>query len=306
MMKNVSFLPLLLILLFSCKKNNPPPVISLFSADYKDLHLNSGFKNNNISINGADWSVEYVKDAISGEVFLDQGGQPVVLKALGSIELQNGWLKLERKQANDQLTLSLKENLSASPRKFLIGILSDGNRDQLLITQTRGQGYEIVKKEITEVSGSRKEYTNDEGLHAITVTNSAWVSKYMDISDIYKDVKYMSEFTSEDGDAFKWANTEDTSIFMGEITKDGQVYWSQNVLYKKGQSFESYVKTGGSKIEMLVQANTSIKARGKITYLSRESHYTFTIKNLSSGNTFDVSGIWKQKVPISTSTEVYE
>jgi hypothetical protein len=65
------------------------------------------------------------------------------------------------------------------------------------------------------------------------------------------------------------------------------------------------VKPGGTKIEMLVKASTSVRARGKITYLSRESHYNFTIKNLSSGNTFEVSGIWKQKVPISTSIEVY-
>lgn len=306
MTKRFFILPLLLISLLSCKKKVSQPEIKLFSADYKDMQLNSGFKNNSISIKGTDWSVEYVKDAVSGEVFLDLAGQPIALKGLGNVELQKGWLKLERKQANDQLTLSLKENLGTTARKFLIGILADGNRDQLSFTQTRGKGYTIVKKEITEVPGSRKEYTSEEGLHTITATNPDWVAKFVDISDIYKDVKHMSEFTSNDDDAFNWVNATDTSVFMDEIKKDGKIYWSQPVAYKKGQSLEPYVKTGGSKIEILVQANTSAKARGKITYLSRESHYTFTIKNSSSGNLFEVSGTWKQKVPISTSTELYE
>lgn len=294
----------MLVLLYSCKKDNSKPKVTLFSDEYKNLQLSSGFKNNSISINGTDWSVEYVKDAVSGKEFLDQAGQTVALKTTGSVELDNGWLTLERKQANDQLILSLKENLSASPRKFLIGILADGNRDQLAITQTRGQGYAIVKKDITEVTGSRNEFTTDEGLHPITVTNNDFIAKYLDISAIFKDVKHMSEFYSEDEDAFSWVNAQDTSIFMQEIKKDGTIYWSQNVPYKKGQSFEAYVKTG-SKIEGLVQANTSVRIRGKVTYLSRESHYIFTIKNLSSGNTFEVSGIWKQKVPISTTSEIY-
>lgn len=44
----------------------------------------------------------------------------------------------------------------------------------------------------------------------------------------------MSELSSEDDDAFSWVNTKDTSIFMQEIKKDGTIYWSQNVPYKKG------------------------------------------------------------------------
>ncbi|MEJ7560746.1 MAG: hypothetical protein WKF66_20715 [Pedobacter sp.] len=304
MIKQFFRLSIVLALLLSCKKDASKPKITLFSNDYKNLQLSSGFKNNSISINGADWSVEYVKDAASGKAFLDQAGQTVALKTSGSVELQNGWLKLERKQADDQLILSLKENLSANPRKFLIGILADGNRDELSIAQTRGQGYAIVKKEITEVTGSRNEYTTDEGLYPITVTNNDFIAKYLDISEIFKDVKHMSELSSEDDDAFSWVNTKDTSIFMQEIKKDGTIYWSQNVPYKKGQSFEPYVKMG-SKIQGLVQANTTVRIRGKVTYLSRESHYTFTIKNLSSGNTFEVSGIWKQKVPISTTSEIY-
>ncbi|MCX2584052.1 MULTISPECIES: hypothetical protein [unclassified Pedobacter] len=305
MIKRLSSLLLLLVLFIGCKKKDLPPEIKLFDDQYKNLQLNSGFKNNNFTINGSDWSVEYVKDALSGEVFLDQAGKPAILKSLGSVSLQNGWLKLERKQAGDQLILSLEENLSTHPRKFLIGILSDGNRGQLSFTQSRGQGYAIVNKQITEIPGSRKEYTTNEGLYPVTVTNNDWVAKYVDISDIYREVKHMSEFTSDDDNAFNWVNTQDTTVFMQDILIDNKVYWSQSVPYKKGQSLTPYVKTGGGKIEMLVKANSSVNVKGKITYLSRESDYSFTIKNLTSGNTFDVSGKWKQKVPISTSVEIY-
>lgn len=106
-------------------------------------------------------------------------------------------------------------------------------------------------------------------------------------------MKYISEFTSDNDDAFNWVNAKDTSVFMAEIKKNGEVYWSQSVPYKEGESFESYVKIGLNKIDMLVRANTTVRVRGKIIYLSRESNYNFTIKNLSSGNTFEVSGIWK-------------
>ena len=279
-------------------------MIEIFDPSLKNLQLNSGFKNNSIPINAAEWSVEYVKDAVSGEVFLDQSGQPLVLKGIGIVELQNEWLKLEKKQLDDHLILSLKENLTLNPRKFLIGILADGNRDEISFTQTRGRGYEIVKKEITEVPGSRIESTTEDGLHVITLTNNDYIAKYIDLYDMFKDVKHMSEFTSPVDDAFNWVNTQEIPIFLEEINKDGKIYWSKNVSYKKGQSFEPYLTVGGSKIEILVKANTSVKASGKITYLSRESKYTFTIKNMSSGNTFDVYGTWKQKVPISTSVEI--
>lgn len=304
MSKNLYIISVLILLLISCKKNNSEPKIEIFETSLKNLQLSTGFNNNSIPINAAEWSVEYVKDGVSGEMFLDQSGQPLVLKATGIIELQNKWLKLERKHPNDHLTLSLKENLTLNPRKFLIGIRADGNLDEISITQTRGRGYEIVKKEITEVPGSRIESTTEDGLHAITLTNNDHIAKYIDLYDMFKDVKHMSEFTSSDDDAFNWVDSRDTPMFLEEINKDGKIYWSKNVSYKKGQSFEPYLTVGGSKIEILIKANTSVKAKGKITYLSRESKYTLSIKNISSGNTFDVYGTWKQKVPVSTSVEI--
>jgi hypothetical protein len=268
--------------------------------------LYSGFINNGIPINAKDWSVEYVKDGVSGEMLLDKAGKPVVLDALGSVELQTGWLKLEKKQVGDLLTVSLKENFSADPRKFLIGIIADGKRDKLSFTQTRGKGYAIVKKEILEVPGSRKEYTSDEGIDAITLSNSSSTAKNMETSVIFKNVHYSSEFISEDYGAFDWMSSQDSLISMDEVVREGATYWAGKVPYKKGQTLEPYIKEGGSRESVLVQPYTSIKVRGEMHYLERECLYTFTVKNLSSGNTFEISGTWKQKIPLSPTTHFYE
>lgn len=295
----------LLFSLTACKKDNLPPKAGLFDADLKNVQLKGGFTDNGITINASDWSVEYVKDAASGEILLDKAGKPVVLNVPGSVELQSGWLKLEKKQGDDLLNLSLKENFSTTPRKFVIGILADGKRDELSYTQTRGEAYEIVKKEITEVPGSRKEYRSAEGIPAITLSNNTATARNMEMSVIFKDVYYRSEFSSEDYGAFDWLSAQDSLIFMDEIVRNGATYWADQVAYKKGLSLKPYIKYGGSRDELLVQPFTNIKVRGEMLYLERECLYTFTVKNLTAGNTFQISGTWKQKVPLSPTTYLY-
>jgi len=132
-----------------------PSETGLFSSEFKNLRLNSGFIDNGIPINAENWSVDYVKDAISGETLKDKTGKKMVLNAPGSVELLDGWLMLKRKQGENLLIISLKENFSANPRKFLIGISANGKRYELSFLQTRGEAYTIVKKEIREVPGSR-------------------------------------------------------------------------------------------------------------------------------------------------------
>lgn len=294
----------LIVSMSSCKKDDTKPKIELFNSDYKDVHLNSGLIDKGISIKAEDWSVEYVKDAVSGEVLQDKAGKPMVLNALGSVELLTGWLKLEKKQEDDLLTVSLKENFSANPRKFLIGIVADGKRDELSFTQTRGEAYTIVNKKVIEIPGSRKEYTSDEGIHAITLSNSSSTAKNMETSIVFKDVHYMSEFSSEDYGAFDWMNSQDSLISMDEVVREGATYWASKVPYKKGRSLEPYFKTG-SEEKLLVQPYTNVRVRGEMLYLERECLYTFTVKNLSSGHTFEISGTWKQKIPLSHTTNVY-
>lgn len=300
------FIASLIVSISSCKKDDSQAKTELFEPSYKDLELSGGFVDNSISIKAADWSVEYVKDAVSGAMLQDKAGKPMALNAWGSVELSTGWLKLEKKQAEDVLSISLKENFTASPRKFLIGILADGKRDELSFTQNRGEAYEIVKKEIIEVPGSRKEYTSDEGIHAITLSNNTATAKNMVTSVMFKDVHYMSEFSSDDYGAFDWVDAQDSLIFMDEVLREGAINWSGRVPYKKGQSLEPYVKEGGSRESVLVQPYTSIKVRGEVVYLERECLYTFTVKNLSSGSTFDISGTWKQKIPLSPHTYLYD
>jgi len=301
-----TFIASLIFSMSSCKKDDSQAKTEFFEPGYKDLQLSGGFVDNGIPIKAAIWSVEYVKDAVSGEMLQDKAGKPMALNALGSVELSTGWLKLEKKQSEDVLSISLKENFSASPRKFLIGILADGKRDELSFTQIRGEAYEIVKKEIKEIPGSRKEYTTDEGLHAITLTNNSSTAKNMETSDVYKDVHYISEFNSEDYGAFEWVKGQDSLLYMDEVVREGATYWAGKVAYKKGRFLEPYIKKGGSRESVLVQPHSSIKVRGEVVYLERECLYTFTVKNLSSGSMFDISGTWKQKIPLSPHTYLYD
>lgn len=110
------FITSLIVSLISCKKDDSEARPELFEPSYKDLQLSGGFVDNGIPIKATVWSVEYVKDAFSGEMLQDNAGKPMVLNAWDSIELLTGWLKLEKKQANNVLSISLKENFSASPR----------------------------------------------------------------------------------------------------------------------------------------------------------------------------------------------
>lgn len=291
------------ISLSSCKKDDIKPKIELFNPDYKNLHLNSGFIDYGILITAEDWSVEYIKDAISGAVLRDTAGKPMVLNAMGSVELLTGWLKLEKKQ-KDILTLSLKENFTANPRKILIGIVADGKRDELSFTQTRGEAYAIVNKKIVEIPGSRKEYNSADGIHEITLSNSTSTAKNMESSGIFKNVHYLSEFSSQDYGAFDWVTSQDSLIFMDEVVREGGTYWASRVPYKKGQSLEPYFKAGGGQT-ILVPPYTNVRVNGEVLYLERECLYTFTVKNLSSGHTFDISGTWKQKIPLSHHTKLY-
>lgn len=290
--------------IISCNKDDLNRNTELFNADYKDIQLNSGFSSNSIAIHSKEWSVAYVKDAFTGELLSDKEGNPAVLTAVGQVELMGSWLKLEKTDQNNLLTMSLKENFNRIPRKFSIGIVADGNQDELSFTQNRGETYEIIKKEIIEVPGSRKEYKSNEGCGIIQLNNHTSRAKNMETTSIFKDVKYISEFTSTDQDAFSWMNTPDSLIFMGEILKDGVTYWSKQVPYKEGRYLESYMNDG-SKQEVLVEPYTTIHVSGEISYLTRECIYTFTIKNKSSGHEFDISGVWKQKVPLSSITKIF-
>lgn len=296
----------LLISLSSCKKDDLPANQNIFNPELKDLQIKSGFTENGILIQAKEWSVEYVKDGVSGELLQDKSGKAMKLDGPGSVEQIAGWMTLAKKHDDNFLTISLRENLDLKPRRILIGILADGKRDEISFTQSRGEAYAIIKKEIEEIAGSRKEYTSDEGIPEIILSNNTSEARHMETSIIFKDVYHVSEFISDDYGAFSWNKNPDSLIHMDELIIEDASYWNGKVPYKEGQVLQSFVKEGGSKEELLVQPFSNVRVRGEMGYLERECRYTFTIENVSSGNRFNISGTWKQKIALHPITHLYD
>ena len=289
-----------LLILISCSKEGFHSKGGLIDPDFKAVNLETGINRNVIPIKADLWYVSYVKDALTGEMLRDSTGKKLKLEHTGTIEVDDGWLRLE-KTANNELRLTLLENFSEQPRNFVIGILSADKQDEINFIQTRAEGYELVKKEIEEVKGSRKIYVSAEGCTAMTLKNSSNQERKVDITSIFKDVKYSSEFISESYGAFDWLKKADSSLFMDELMINGDVRWQGKVLYTKGKTFENYIKTG-DKQELLLRPYAHIAVRGEFKYLERTCNYIFTIKNKRSGHEFKVKGIWKQKVPLTPHT----
>ncbi|WP_343555513.1 hypothetical protein [Sphingobacterium sp.] len=289
-----------LFVFISCSKEGLNSRGGLIDPDYKTVTLKTGIIGNIIPIKADLWYVSYVKDALTGEMLRDATGKKLKLEHTGSVEVEDGWLQLE-KTANNKLRLTLLENFSDQPRNFVIGILSADKQDEVNFIQTRAERYELVKKEITEVKGSRKIYVSAEGCTAMTLTNSSNQERKADITAIFKDVKYSSEFISENYGAFEWLKTADSSLFMDELLINGAVRWQGKVPYTKGKTFENYIKSG-DKQELLLKPYAHIVVRGEFKYLERTCNYIFTIKNRGSGHEFTIKGIWKQKVPLTPHT----
>lgn len=274
----------------------------LIQPTLKSLTLSTGFTDNIFPIKADKWTVSYVKDAVSGELLKDAVGNIVKLDGNSETEVGDGWLKME-KTANNELKISLLENFSATPRNFTVGIQSGNQQDEINFRQMRGEDYELVKKEIKEVEGSRKIYVSSEGCSSMTLGNDTGSEKNVEVLSIFKDVKYRSEFLSESYGAFDWISSQDTMIFMDEILIDGTSYWQRTVPYTKGITTESYIKPGNS-LKLLVKPFSSVSVRGEFTYLERTCTYVFTVKNKNSGHLFNVKGTWKQKVPLTPHTIV--
>lgn len=292
--------PFCLLILTSCSKEGLNSQGGLIDPGFKAVNLQTGIKENVIPIKADLWYVSYVKDALTGEILKDSTGKKLKLEHTGSIGVDGGWLQLE-KTINNELKLTLLENFSDQPRNFAIGILSADKMDEVNFIQTRADGYELVKKEIEEVKESRKIYVSTEGCTAMNLVNSSNRERKVDITAIFKDVKYSSEFISDSYGAFDWLNKTDSTIFMDELMVNGGVRWQGKVPYSKGKTFENYIKSG-DKQELLLKPNAQITARGEFKYLERTCNYIFTIKNKTSGHEFQVKGTWKQKVPLTPRT----
>ncbi|MDR2275424.1 MAG: hypothetical protein LBF27_31245 [Sphingobacterium sp.] len=289
-----------LLIFSSCSKEEVAPKEGLIAQDLKNITLNTGFTDNVIPIKADSWAVSYVKDALTGELLKDSMGNALKLKSVGTVEMEAGWLTLE-KTASNELKLSLQENFSDRTRNFVIGIQSSDKQEEMSFSQSRGDEYELIKKEIEEIAGSRKIYVSSEGCSSLTVRNDSDQEKNVETLEIFKDVKYSSEFSSNSYGAFDWIGKKDAAIFMDEVLIDDVSHWQGKVPYVKGKTFEDYIKPGNSQTISL-KPHRSLSIRGEFTYLERNCNYTFTIKNKNSGHRFNVKGTWKQKVPLISHT----
>jgi len=214
-----------LFLFTSCKKESLNDNIDIIDPTLKNLVLSTGLTDNEISIKSNNWTIAYIKDATTKlplPIIDDQG---LSLPHSAKIELQEGWLQLE-KTANNTLSISLKENFTNNPRNFIIGIATDNTVEEMHVVQSRGEQYEVIEKEIIEIEGSRKIYTSNEGCKYITLSNSSSEPKNMETTRVFDGVKYRSSFSSEDSDAFEWINKEQVLLFMDEVLVDGVIVWN--------------------------------------------------------------------------------
>ncbi|MCY4779295.1 hypothetical protein ORI89_06515 [Sphingobacterium sp. UT-1RO-CII-1] len=288
-----------LIFLSSCSKESNENNIPLINPGLKNIVLSGGLTNDVLKIEADIWAVAYVKDQKTGTLFNDTEGIPLKLESISKVQLEEGWLELEKTKDNN-LTINLKENFTDTPRSFIIGISAANRIEDIRIDQSKGEGYELVKKEIVEIEGSRKIYTSTDGCTTITLTNGSDKEKSMETSAVFKDVQSLSEFSSDDYGAFEWMDEENPFLLRDEIEENNFIVWAQQVPYLKGISTDNYVKPNSSKTELTVQPFTTVKLSGEIEYLERTSKYTLTIKNKTSGNNFEIEGLWKQKVALSS------
>lgn len=234
-----------------------------------------------------------MKDGVSGELLKDIDGDPVRIEDARTLQIEDGWLELE-KTVDHNLRITLAENFSNNPREFLIGLESEGQNEEIHFVQTRGERYEIIETEVSEIEGSRKVYLSDEDCKTILFENNSHEEKKLDLSDIFKDVKYTSELLSDDYGTFDWIADPGSLVFLDDIQLDGVILWSHGVPFKEGVSTTSYVNRHSTNLAPF----SSLLVKGEMKYIERASEFALTIKNVASGNQFKVNGVWKQKVPI--------
>lgn len=292
-------------LLGSCTKDENDFAVKLIDSSLKEIIINSGFSDEIIPIHSDDWSISYVKDTKSGELFKNSQGESLKLEDQGTVLLEGGWLTMAKTE-DDELRITLLENFSDIARDFKIGILSGENREEIHFVQSRGDEYEIVGKVIEEIDGSRNIYRSDEGCTTIRLVNHSAQPMNMDVTEIYKGVQYMSDFSSDDYEAFGWVNNANSLVYMDDLKLDDHYFMLPPFEYKNGPSYVSFLDVNHSKEAFLIAPHTTKTVSGMIEYLERTCRYALTIRNKSSGNQFEITGLLKQKIPIGTITALID
>ena len=297
-MKKSSILAVFFAFFFlsSCDKSD----IDLVDKEFKNFELISG-GDLEIPIISQNWKVSGVKDSDTGLDILDKSNNKIVLNGEGAVETENGWLIIERENDN-ALIIRMKENFDIEKRNIIIYLESNGNKDQIKISQSRGESYKLVNAEFEELQDERIIYTNTDGCGSMVLTNNSLESEWKPYGEIYKDVVYSSTFESDNVDAFKWTLDEDAYISVPDLVIDGYTRWSNTCLYKKGLVATPYINDIEKSDKILLEPNQTVYLKSEMTYCKRICNYKFIIENETSGVRFEEKGVWTQIIPISSHT----
>lgn len=300
---HISLLLFFTIGLASCDSDDN---VDIVEPTYKTINVASA-GSFDIPILTDSWTIEYIEDIAGNQKMTDKDGQTISLKETGTVESATGWLALTRSQ-NDKFTLDLKENFDKNAdRKFIICINSEGHRNYVTVTQKTSSEYKLVKTEFTEIESERKVYTNSEQCDSTTLTNSGLDSVWMPYEHIiFKNVTETSEFESESFGAFEWMPSEGINISTPEITIDGNTYAGRNYYPYLEEVVTFPYNTDKTKSStILIKPGVTLNVKGEITYCKRVFNYTFIIENTTSGAQFEIHGLWREKVKISTEVIMY-
>ncbi|MCL7989353.1 hypothetical protein M8998_15485 [Sphingobacterium sp. lm-10] len=292
-----------LILIYTSCQKEQTPTVPLVDDSMKELTLHGGSAGT-IPIQATDWKVNYVRLEDPLRLLRDTAGVVMEVNSTDTVSASGGWLRLAKSAQGDSLFFDLKENFADTPRTLLIGLHANGQEEVIRITQRRPKSYKITNKKITELEEHRKIYKSDHECTTIVLSNNTSETKRMEADGVFRSVKHVSTFESDDYGAFDWIHGQDSLLFMQELIMDGKNWWSKQVPYRKGTLLTPYLSLTGSRTLFHVDPYTNITVSGEMTYVERVCQYTFTIQNEETGHTFNVSGIWRHTLPLIPSLTI--
>ncbi len=251
--------------------------VELVDTSHSSLEVSCG-SDSEIPVMVDNWSIEYVKDAVSGQNMSDKDGNPLMLDGNGTVEASGGWLKLSR-DGNEAFVISLKENFDRSrERKILLCINSEGQRDYVNVTQRAGTEYSLVKSEYEEMEDLRAIYTSDEDCTDIVLSNPSYEEVWMPTGGIFKDVVSTSIFESDDYGAFAWMPQEGVEVSIPDLIIDGAIWGAAgyHCTYKDGVAIVPYIEDIANGSKILMRPYSTLRLSGEITYCRRVCNYTFS------------------------------
>lgn len=299
----IIFITASLLFFQSCTKGQAVEELPIIDKKIQKIILGRSIEADTLMINAKNWTIEYIKNPVSGEIYKESKKNKQILSEFGDIYIEKLALSLV-KNSDNTLTINLAENLSKTPKNFLIGIKAGENTQNIHILQSRAANYELVNMEVKEIQGTTKIYDSAEECLTVTPPYNTAKETIVNEQAILKNVTSTSEFQSSDILAFDWLDEEDKSINMPEVLNENVIVWNGNIPYKEGVSKTFPYNNPYNLTNHILNNSRKQQVTGSVKYLERSADYTFTIKNATYGNTFNIKGVWKLKIPLSYSIKV--